>query len=152
MVRPLPLDRLSPDDGRRLLRKYRDFGTDKAEIEAARQIVSALEGHALSLEVVGVFVWQRNRTEPAFGYTGYLEWMERKGLLAAVEGAARGGKVQLSLNVEAMVSRLLEPTLAGLSEPERRTLEYASLLPAEWVALPWLRSTNTMTVRGSGGK
>ena len=139
VVRPLALDQLSPDDGRKLLQHYRDFGADESEWQAARRIVSALGGHALSLEVVGVFVWQRNRTEPAFGYTGYLEWMERKGLLAALEGASRGGKVRLSLNVETMVSRLLEPTLAGLSESERRALEYASLLPAEWVVLPWLK-------------
>ena len=139
MVRPLALDQLSPDDGRKLLQRYRDFGADEAEWQAARRIVSALEGHALSLEVVGVFVWQRNRTEPKFGYIGYFEWMKKRGMLAALEGAARGGKVALSLNVEATVSRLLEPTLAGLSEPERRALEYASLLPAEWVALPWLK-------------
>ena len=120
MVRPLALDQLSPDDGRKLLQRYRDFGADEAEWQAARRIVSALEGHALSLEVVGVFVWQRNRTEPKLGYIGYFEWMKKRGMLAALEGAARGGKVALSLNVEATVSRLLEPTLAGLSEPERR--------------------------------
>src|SRR5262249_13155513 len=149
-VRPVALDWLSPDDGRKLLQKYRDFGADEDEWHAARQIVAGMGGHALSLEVVGVYVWQRNRTEPGFGYRVYLEWMTRKGLLSALEGAAQWDKVQLSLNVEKVVSRLLGPTLKvladagqgaipGLGEAAERALQYSALLPADWVVLPWLK-------------
>ena len=143
-VEAIPLDRLSADEGRRLLQRYRDFGADEAEWHAARRIVAALEGHALSLEVVGVYVWQRNRTEPAFGYGVYLQWMEKKGLLAALEGAGKSAKVHLSLknDAEKVVSELLEPTLKELAKTPGillRGLEYASLLPADWVVLPWLK-------------
>jgi ADP-ribose pyrophosphatase YjhB (NUDIX family) len=137
----IALDRLGPDDGRRLLQRYRDFGADEDEWHAARRIVSVIDGHALSLEVIGVYVWQRNRTEPTFGYEMYLQWMEKKGLLTALEGAGKSAKVHLSLkeDPEKLVSALLEPMLAGLSEPERRALEYASLLAPDWVVLPWLK-------------
>ena len=43
------LDRLNAEDGRKLLRQYRDFGADEAEWHAARQVVERLGGHALSL-------------------------------------------------------------------------------------------------------
>ena len=50
--RPLALDQVSPDDGRKFLQRYRDFGAMRRNGEAARWIVSALDGDALSLEVV----------------------------------------------------------------------------------------------------
>ena len=139
----VPLDRLSADDGRALLARYRDLGTDDAEWHAARAIVAALGGHALSLEVVGVFVWQRIRTEPAFGYVQYFEWMRQKGLLAAMDRTAKGEGVRLSRHTEKMLGQLLKPTLDALSPTETRAAEYAALMPADWVVYPWLQQLVT---------
>lgn len=135
LVTAIELDRLAADDGRNLLARYRDLGTSDTEWHAAREIVSALGGHALSLEVAGVYLWRH----PEIGYADYRDWLREEGLLSASEGAGRDPQVKLSRHAETVVSRLLAPTLNALSAPERRALEYASLLPAEWVVLPWLR-------------
>lgn len=133
LLASVPLDRLAPDDGRQLLNRYRPLGTDEGEWHAAREIVSALGGHALSLEVVGVYLWQHREVS----YRDYRAWMQEEGVLAAMEGAGEG--VRLSRHAEPLVSKLLKPTLDALSPAELRALEYAALLPADWVALPWLK-------------
>jgi len=135
LVVTVPLDRLNPEDGRKLLGRYRDLGADDVEWHAAREIVAALGGHALSLEVVGVYLWRH----PEVRYQDYRDWLREEGLLAAAEGAGRDPLVKLSRHPETVVSKLLKPTLDALTEIERRAVEYASLLPAEWVVMPWLR-------------
>jgi len=54
--------------------------------------VAALGGHALSLEVVGVYLWRH----PEVRYQDYREWLRHEGLLAAVEGAGQDAEVKLS--------------------------------------------------------
>ncbi len=130
----LTLDVLPEADGLRLLAGYRPF-VDEHELSAATQIVRRLGGHALGLEVVAVFLW----TTPEVSYANYLVRLQREGL-GAMDTVGREDAVKLSRHTEKLLGCLLEPTLAGLGLAEIRALEYAAFLPAEHVALPWLRA------------
>lgn len=55
-------------------------------------------------------------------------------------GAGADEFVQLSRHPQKLLGPLLEPTLSGLSPAERLAVEYAALLPADALALPWLRA------------
>ncbi len=127
----LSLPSLSGADGLDLLRGWRDLVTDEDQA-AARGIVARLGGHALAVEVVAVFLHQH----PEVSLSGYGERLATDGWLAVDELAE---EVQLSGHSEASLGRLLEPTLAELTEPERCALDYAALLPADGIGLPWLR-------------
>jgi tetratricopeptide (TPR) repeat protein/8-oxo-dGTP pyrophosphatase MutT (NUDIX family) len=133
-VQCLLLDALPAEDGLRLLRGYRETAGDE-EWKAALAIVHRLGGHALALEVVGVFLWKN----PEVSYRDYLARLEAEGI-GAVEGAAGDERVELSRHPEKFIGRLLEPTLAKLTPVELRALEYASQLPADAAPLPWLQA------------
>ncbi len=155
-VQCLLLDALPPEDALRLLQRYRPVfvgvpalaGLPNAEDrlkpelqpgdnewKAALAIVHRLGGHALAVEVVGVFLWQN----PEVSYRDYLARLEAEGV-GAVEGAAEDERVELSRHPEKFVGRLLEPTLATLTPLELLALEFASRLPADSVPLPWLQT------------
>src|SRR5205085_3619061 len=109
-------------------------GEEDSEWKAALALVHRLGGHALALEVVGVFLWKN----PEVTYWDYLARLEAEGA-GAVEGAADVTPVELiSRHPEKFIGRLLEPTLALLTPAEMRALEYAAVLPPDMVALPWL--------------
>ena len=129
----LDLDVLSEPDALELLERHRPFG-DAAEREAAARIVARLGGHALALEVVAVFLAQN----PEIPYPKYLQRLEAQGL-GALDEAGGDPLVQLRRNPVKLLGPLLEPTLAALSPSETRALEYASLLPPDRIAIPWLR-------------
>ncbi len=130
----IPLEVLSERDGLLLLEKHRAFDSPP-EREAALAIVQRLGAHALALEVVGVYLWQT----PDVNYEGYLARLEAEGL-EALEGVARDENIELSRHREPVLSELMEPTLARLKPAEATTLEYAALLPHDYIALPWLRA------------
>jgi tetratricopeptide (TPR) repeat protein len=135
LVQCLLVDALPAEDGLELLKRFREPAGD-AEWKAALALVHRLGGHALALEVVGVFLWKN----PEICYADYLARLEAEGA-GAVEGAAKGTPVeQISRHPEKFIGRLLEPTLATLSAVEMRVLEYAARLPAEAVPLPWLEA------------
>ncbi len=79
-VQCLLLDALPPEDGLRLLRRYRDTAGED-EWKAALALVHRLGGHALALEVVGVFLWKN----PEVSYRDYLTRAVTYSNLAAVE-------------------------------------------------------------------
>jgi len=130
------LDALSEADAVRLLEKHRPFSKSESDEEwkAALRIVRRLDGHALAVEVVAVFLWQN----PDVSYQDYLARLEEEGL-AAVDGAGDDELVQLSRHTEKLIGRLLEPTLEALSAEETAVVELASLLPPDAVATPWLQ-------------
>jgi tetratricopeptide (TPR) repeat protein len=128
------LDALPPEDALRLLQRYRPTVGDD-ECKAALAIVHRLGGHALAVEVVGVFLWQN----PDVSHRDYLARLEAEGV-GAVEGAAADERVELSRHPEKFVGRLLEPTLATLTPLELRALAFAAQLPPDAVALPWLQT------------
>ncbi len=129
----LPLDTLPDDDALRLLEKYRPPQGDD-EWKAALRVARRLGGHALAVEVVGVYLWKN----PEVSYAAYLDRLEREGL-GAVEGAGRDDLVTLSRHEQKLIGPLLAPTLDALSPAETCVLQYAALLPPDHVPLPWLR-------------
>jgi tetratricopeptide (TPR) repeat protein len=131
----LALDTLSEEDALLLLKKYRPF-LDDAERHAARSIVRRLEGYALAVEVVGVYLWKT--ADEGVTYVGYLQRLESEGF-ASLDDIAVDDRVDLSRHQQSTVSKLLEPTLAKLSPPEKLALEFAALLPSDSVPLTWLK-------------
>jgi tetratricopeptide (TPR) repeat protein len=135
LIQCLRLEALPSGDGLQLLRRFRTTSNDD-EWKAAVAIVNRLGGHALALEVVGVFLWKN----PDVSYGDYMARLEAEGI-GAVEVAAEVSPVELiSRHPEKHIGRLLEPTLVTLSPPELRALEYAAQLPADTVPLLWLRA------------
>jgi tetratricopeptide (TPR) repeat protein len=130
----LALDGLKTGNGLELLRYYRDFGTDPDAHAAARGLVERLGGHPLSLEVVGVFLWRT----PEVSYRDFLTGLETDGI-AAMDETGADDRVKLQIHTVKVVSRLLEPTLAKLTPAEVRALEFAALMPSDWVVRPWLK-------------
>ena len=128
----LILDPLSETDALELLNRHRAIDGDE-QWKAALPIARMLGGHTLALEVVAVYLWKH----PDVSYSDYLNRLESEGVFTALTGADRA--VELSEHPEKLIGPLLEPTLAGLSEAELRAIEYASLLPPDAVALPWIR-------------
>ncbi len=129
----ISLDALSERDAFLLLEKHRPFETPE-EREAAQRIVQRLGGHALGVEVVGVYLWQT----PDVDYAGYLARLETEGL-EALDGVARDENIELSRHQGPILSDLMEPTLSRLSPAEAAAIDFAALLPHDHVVLPWLQ-------------
>ena len=60
--------------------------------------------------------------------------------LSGLDATAADDLVELSRHQTKLLSALLEPTLAALAPAERSAVELSSLLPADSIPLPWLRS------------
>jgi tetratricopeptide (TPR) repeat protein len=137
----LEVGALPTTDATRLLNKHRPFSGEAdpaAARAAAKGIAERLGGYPLAMEVTAVYL----RETPEVSYAGFLERLEREGI-GAVEGASQDGLVQLARHPETLVSKLLAPTLAGLSEAEALAVAYAAALPPDAVAVPWLRTLVT---------
>jgi tetratricopeptide (TPR) repeat protein len=128
------LDALAERDALSLLERHRPF-ENAAEAEAARRIIARLGGHAFSVEVVGVYLWQT----PDVDYQGYLARLDAEGL-QALEGVAREENIILSRHENSVLSDIMEPTLARLKPGEALAIEYAALIPHDYIAIPWLRA------------
>jgi tetratricopeptide (TPR) repeat protein len=138
----LEVGALPTPDATRLLAKHRPFSgeVDPAAARAAAEgIAERLGGYPLAVEVAAVYL----RETPEVSYGGFLGRLKREGL-GAVEGVGQDtGRVQLARHPETLVSALLAPTLAGLSDAEALAVEYAAALPPDAVAVPWLRALVT---------
>ncbi len=130
----IPLDSLKQRDALSLLERHREFD-DENEEASAKLIVERLGAHTLAVEVVGVYLWQT----PDVNYEGYLARLQYEGL-EALDGVARDENIELSRHQEPILSDLLGPTLEKLKPAEAAALEFAAILPHEYVALPWLRA------------
>jgi tetratricopeptide (TPR) repeat protein/ADP-ribose pyrophosphatase YjhB (NUDIX family) len=129
----LPLDPLPEADALELLNRHRAIAGDD-EWKAALRIARLLGGHTLALEVVAVYLWKYAEVT----YRDYLARLEGEGLFAALSGTGADRAVQLSEKAHTLIGPLLEPTLAGLQDEERRALEYAAHLPPDAVSVPWV--------------
>jgi tetratricopeptide (TPR) repeat protein len=133
----LPLDALHAEDALALLQSFRPFpdAPQDDEWKAALGIVGRLAGHALAIEVVGVYLRENERTS----YRKFLEYLEREGIALMEDQVGPKVRDRLTWHPESCMARLLEPTLAALQPEELRAVEYAALLPADHVPLSWLR-------------
>ena len=131
----LTLGELPESDALDLLEKHRPFADD-AERAAAQQIVEQLGGFALAVELVAAGL----RAHPSATYASIAEGIG----LEDLDTLAEDQDVELRRhNHERRLRAVLEPTLAALAPAERRALEYAALLPPDFVPLPWLRELVT---------
>jgi tetratricopeptide (TPR) repeat protein len=137
------LGELPKDDALTLLQKFRPFADEitapaqhAADRTAATNIVRQLGGFALAVELVGAHLAAHS------GSTTYAQHAAELGLQSLEEIATAADAKDAPLrrhDHERRLSAVLTPVLKSLTPAERRTLEYAALLPPDNVALPWLR-------------
>ncbi len=132
-IKWLTLGELPEDDALAILEKHRAF-TGEAEQQAARQIVRRLGGFAMAVELVGAYL-----AAPIHSSVTYAAFRDVH--LAELDEVAADPKTKLVRhNHEKRLHAVLLPTLQSLSPAGRRAMDYAALLPADLVALPWLKA------------
>jgi len=132
----VPVDELMPDDALTLIEEYqpdRRF-SDDAERAAAWEIVRLLGGFTLAVESAAVYLGQFAHDVTCSDFLTLLQKEGLEGLESAATQSTDGVR-----HGEKRLRATLQPTLDRLDETERLALEYAALLPADQVPLPWLR-------------
>jgi tetratricopeptide (TPR) repeat protein len=136
-IRCSPLDSLDAEDALALLQSFRPTADSPHDEEwkAALEIVSRrLGGHALAVEVAGVFLSEN----PDVSCRDFLEHLERDGITVLYDEAGPDAGTKLE-DAKTCIAWLLRPTLRLLKAAELRAVEYAAFLPPDNVPLPWLR-------------
>ncbi|MEE9129188.1 MAG: tetratricopeptide repeat protein [Phycisphaerales bacterium] len=127
----MPIERLTREQGIKLLAHHRPDAADQANDEAVGDVVDFFDGLAVGVNVVGVYMainttasWQKLKTN-----------LEEGGFAAinAIEAAAGG-----ELNYDKRVEAIFKETMSQLPEPEQRALQYAALMPPDVVVRGWL--------------
>jgi tetratricopeptide (TPR) repeat protein len=128
---------LSEGEALTLIERYQPGGIylDKPIREAAQDTVRLLGGFTLAVEQAAVFLGQAGWNLNCTAYRDRLRTEE----LSEFEDAEGGTIDGLSCS-EARLRAALRPTLERLGKTERITLLLAALLPADHVALPWVRA------------
>jgi tetratricopeptide (TPR) repeat protein len=131
----LTLGELPEADALDLLEKHRPFSTE-AERAAGQRIVRRLGGLALAVELVAAWMLTHPDTSCAQLINGLS--------LDDLEQIAESDDVELRRhNHQRRLSAVLGPVLRSLHAAERRTMEYAALLPPDQVSLQWLKTLVT---------
>jgi tetratricopeptide (TPR) repeat protein len=107
-------------------------------------IVRSLGGFTLGVEHAAIFLSQSASNQD---FVSFHDNLIGAGLTSFEEIANETFDDGSSL-FKRCLNAALRPTLEILNETERETLLYASLLPSDHVALPWLRSLVAQTVPG----
>jgi len=133
----LPVDELPPDDALALIESYQPGGTFRsdAERDAASEIVQLLGCFTLAVESAAVYLGQFSNDVTCAAFLARLKKEGLEGLDTAATQSSEG-----LLHGEKRLGATLQPTLERLDAAERRTLEFAALLPPDQVPLPWLRA------------
>ncbi|MBV09900.1 MAG: hypothetical protein CMN21_11865 [Rubinisphaera sp.] len=135
------VDALETEDGVDLLDSYAPIPEvpQDAEWKAAYRIVERLGGHALALNIVGVYLrWKED------SYVRFEQYLIAEGieLVSQIGTELQAGNVGIGSEYqEKVLAQLLEPTLQHWRETEPaafRALQYAALCPPDLVPLPWL--------------
>jgi len=133
----LPVDELPEADAVEVIETYQPnsaFPND-AEREAARDIVNLLGRFTLAIETAAVFLGQFSNDVTCAGFLARLKKEGLGALDTAAELASQGVR-----HAEKRLTATLAPTLERLTDPEKLALSYAALLPADHIALPWIRA------------
>ncbi|MEK6301223.1 MAG: toll/interleukin-1 receptor domain-containing protein [Acidobacteriota bacterium] len=117
----------------RFARNYK--GEDAVEREAAQGIVRLLGCFTLAIETAAVFLGQFADDVTC---ASFLERLKREGLEGLESAASQ--TTEGVRHGEKRLTATLQPTLERLSEHEKLALSYAALLPADQIALPWIRA------------
>jgi hypothetical protein len=130
------VDELLEEDGIALIERYQPEGKfpDGAARHATRDIVRLLGRFTLAVETAAVFLGQLAEEVSCVGFRDRLKTEGLSGLEKA------GGETSESVrHGEKSLTATLRPMLGRLGEAEKLTLTFAALLPADHVALPWVR-------------
>jgi tetratricopeptide (TPR) repeat protein len=127
----LTLSRLSEEEALTLIERYQSGGMfpDQAIRDIANDIVRLLGGFTLAVEAAAVFLAQCPEEGSCAAFRDRL-----KG-----EGPTEAEDDAWATSERERLGAALRPTLERLGEAERLTLSCAALLPADHVALPWVR-------------
>jgi len=133
----LPVDEILEADALELIESYQPGGkfSGDNECEAARAIVNLLGRFTLAVETVAVYLGQFTDDVTCIGFLSRLTKEGLLGLENAAEQSTEGVR-----HGEKRLAATLASTLGSITEPEKLVLTYASLLPADLVALPWIRT------------
>ena len=131
------VDELPAADALALVRAHQPGNqfTGPEEEVAARELVDLLGGFTLAIETAAIHLGR----EQAIGAIGRYVGLLRTELLAMSESAAADPAVGVR-HKEKLLEATLKMTLDTLSPAQQHLLALASLLPADQVVLPWLRS------------
>jgi len=131
------VDEMPEDDALALIESFQPGGkfSEDAERVAAVEIVRVLGRFTLAVEAAAVYLGQFAGDVTCAGFLARL----KKDGLEGLEGAARETTEGLRHD-EKSLTITLQPTLESLSEAEKQALTYAALLPADQIALPWIRA------------
>ena len=133
----IPIDELPENDALELIQIYQPGGvfSSDSEHEAARGIINILDRFTLAVEMAAVYLGQYANEITCEGFLTRLEKEGLAGLTAATKQTTEGLR-----HGEKCIVATLTPTMERLTEPEKLTLKYAALLPADHIALPWIRT------------
>jgi tetratricopeptide (TPR) repeat protein len=133
----LAVDELPKDDALALMRSHQREGRflSAAEENASREIVALLGGFTLAVETAAIYL---GRHAAADGCAAFRDRL-RADLLTTSEDAA-GDRTVAVRHYERLLRPTLQYTFEALGEEARHVLLIAALLPADQIALPWLRA------------
>jgi tetratricopeptide (TPR) repeat protein len=131
----LSVDQLPADDALSLIQTYlpAERFADEQEVSAAKEIVQQLDGFTLAIEATAVFLAEF----PDVSCRAFLARLEAEGLSGVEQAVAQSTRTVR--HGEKRLSTTLSATWERLSEAETLAVAAAALLPADHIALPWLR-------------
>jgi hypothetical protein len=140
---PLEIQPLPEADALELLREHQpDERFASAEDEAAaREIVQALGGYTLAVELVAAYLG--GTAELGYGPRDYLQRLREDGLASVDELAGTDEVAGRLQHAEQQVARVLAWSHARLSEPAKTVLTFARRLLPDRMPLDWLRQLTT---------
>jgi tetratricopeptide (TPR) repeat protein len=133
----IAVDELPEEDALALLRSHQPQGRfpNQEEDDCAREIVGLLEGFTLAVETAGIYLGRYAGEVTCVQFLGDL----RIRLLAQSEEAA-GDSTVVVRHRERLLEKTLSFTFGRLSPEALHVLNFAALLPADQIALPWLEA------------
>ena len=131
------VDELPEGDAIALIEGYQLGGRFRgdAEREAARGIVTLLGRFTLAVETTAVYLGEFSGSVTCAGFLARLRTEGLAGLDTAAMQAS-----DIVLHREKRIAATLVPTLERLGPAETLALNYAALMPADHIPLPWIRA------------
>jgi hypothetical protein len=134
----LAVDELLEDDAVALIEAYQpkgQFADASAGREAASEIVQLPGGFTLAVEVAAVYLGE---VAGLVSCASFRDRLKPEGLCGLERAGVKSGE-RVRHGEQSLIATL-RPTLDRLDQAERFTLALAAFLPADHVALPWLRA------------
>jgi len=131
----LPVDELPDDDALAVIEAYQPGGKFQCETDraAAQEIVRLVDCFTLAVESAAVFC-SEFRDIPLSALLNRLKKEGPEGIERIADESTHGIR-----HGERRLSATLQTTFERLTEVELLAIRYAALLPADQIALPWIR-------------